>query len=202
MKRIKKILYYSGLLLMLPIKLIIGSIMYSKTYFPKGLWFSSFKSEGWRWVFPDFFARLFFGKNRGVPWPCSPYVNVGNSNIVFDPDDLDNFQSQGTYYQTWDAKIYIGYGTYIAQGVGLITSNHDIANLDMRGKIEDIVIGERCWIGMNSVILPGIHLAKGTIVGAGSIVTKSVLEENCVVAGNPAKIVKRYNSTKEVIDGF
>ena len=43
---------------------------------------------------------------------------------------------------------------------------------------------------MNSVILPGIVLGNHTIVGAGSIVTKSFPEGNCVIAGNPAKKIR------------
>ena len=44
---------------------------------------------------------------------------------------------------------------------------------------------------MNSIILPGVKLGDKTIVGAGSIVTKSFEEGNCVIVGNPAKIIKK-----------
>ncbi|WP_371860829.1 DapH/DapD/GlmU-related protein [Terrabacter aerolatus] len=56
---------------------------------------------------------------------------------------------------------------------------------------EPIIIGDDCWIGMNSVILPGVILGSRTTVGAGSVVTKSFPEGNCIVAGNPAKIIKQ-----------
>lgn len=58
----------------------------------------------------------------------------------------------------------------------------------MEGK--DVVIGEKCWIGMNSVILPGINLGGNTIVAAGAVVTKSFPQGNVVLAGVPAKIIK------------
>ncbi|MGA2084600.1 MAG: DapH/DapD/GlmU-related protein, partial [Terracidiphilus sp.] len=55
---------------------------------------------------------------------------------------------------------------------------------------KDVVLGENCWIGMNAVILPGVHLGARTVVGAGAIVRTSFPEGNCILAGVPAKKVK------------
>lgn len=52
-----------------------------------------------------------------------------------------------------------------------------------------IIIGNGVWIGANAVIMPGVHLAEGTVVGAGAVVTKST-KPFTVVAGVPAKVVK------------
>ncbi len=172
---------------------LIGKIMYSNDYFPKGEWFKTWKSIGYEWVISDFWGRLIYRRNRGIPWPVSPYCNVANKNVNFSPDDIDNFQSFGTYYQTWDASITIGEGTYIAQGVGLITSNHDVYDLDKRSKASDIIIGKKCWIGINAVILPGVILGDHTVVGAGAVVTKSFPQGFCVVAGNPAVVIKNLD---------
>lgn len=169
---------------------ILGRIMYSKEYFPKGRWFATWKSQGWEWIIPDFWCRFLLNRHRGIKWPVSPLTNIGGNSIHFYADNLDNFQSTNTYYQSYDASIYIGRGTYIAQGVGLITSNHNIYDLDSRSGAEDIIIGEECWIGMNSVVLPGTILGDHTIVGAGSIVTHSFPDGYCVIAGNPAKVIK------------
>lgn len=54
-----------------------------------------------------------------------------------------------------------------------------------------VIIGDNVWIGMNAVILKGVAIGENSVVAAGAVVTKSV-PENCVVAGNPAKIVKRF----------
>lgn len=56
----------------------------------------------------------------------------------------------------------------------------------------EIVIGERCWLCENAVILPGVHIGKEVVVAANAVVTKNV-PDRCVVAGNPAKIVKYFD---------
>lgn len=57
---------------------------------------------------------------------------------------------------------------------------------------KSVKICENVWIGENAIILPGIEIGKNSIIGAGSVVTKNV-PENCIVAGNPARIIKKYN---------
>lgn len=53
----------------------------------------------------------------------------------------------------------------------------------------DTYIGDNCLVGNYAVIMPGIHIGNSVVVGAGSIVTKDV-PDNCIVAGNPARIIK------------
>ncbi|WP_049750424.1 acyltransferase [Thermosipho melanesiensis] len=72
-------------------------------------------------------------------------------------------------------------------------TNHNLSNLDEHPPEEDVIIGKNCWLGINSVILPGVILRPRTIVGAGSVVTKSFPEGNCIIAGNPAKLIKKLN---------
>ena len=147
-------------------------------------------STGWRWMVKDWRLNRRFGQNQSVPWPVDPRCHVAfPENIVFHPDDLNNFQSFGIYYQAFGG-ITIGRGTYIGPNVGLITANHDVTNLDTHQEPQPITLGEGCWIGMNSVILPGITLGDNTVVGAGAVVTKSFSEGYCVIAGNPARKIK------------
>ncbi len=57
-------------------------------------------------------------------------------------------------------------------------------------KSPEIVVEDDAWIGANSVILCGVCVGRGSVIGAGSVVTKDV-EPYTVVAGNPAKVIKR-----------
>ena len=167
---------------------------YEKKYITGKYFKSSYyniHAPGWKWIVDDYYACKKIRKNMDVPFPCSPLIKIScPQNIEFNPDDLINFQSEGSYYQAF-GKIIIGEGTYIAPNVGLITANHSIDNLDEHESPKNIVLGRHCWIGMNSVILPGVTLGDNTIVGAGAIVTKSFPDGHCILVGNPAKCIKK-----------
>lgn len=168
------------------------SLFYDKRYLNGKQFDNNEITKGWKVLPKLFVTQKIMGWNRHVPWPCAPGILVGNpKNIIFHNDDLNNFfSSSGNYFQGINAEITIGRGTAIAPGVGIITANHDLNNLSCSAPGKPVTIGENCWIGMNVVILPGVTLGEHTIVGAGSVVTKSFTEGNCVVAGNPAKIIK------------
>lgn len=166
-------------------------IFFKKKYL-QGKYFSKENTIGYKWAWRAVFCQRILGYNRHIPWPVSFRTEISNkNNIEFDINDLNNFQHFGCYYQNFNGKIILGKGTYIAPNVGMITSNHDINNLDKHQPGKDIILGKNCWIGMNSIILPGVKLGDKTIVGAGSVVTKSFEEGNCVLVGNPAKIIRR-----------
>lgn len=169
-----------------------GIIWYDKKYLT-GKYFNKYHfSPGWKWILRCWFPQKVLGYARHVPFPVPRGINIVNpNNIIFDPDDIDNFLSLGCFWQATKAKIIVGKGTMIAPNCGLITTNHDIHDITKHVEGKDIIIGDKCWIGMNCVILPGVELGPNTIVGAGSIVTKSFKEGNCVIAGNPAKIIKK-----------
>ena len=173
---------------------ICAYILYDKKYIG-GKYFGGerygFLKSGWGWSISDLNARIWLNINRGVPYPISPRNHINNpQNIFFDKNDLLIFQGQGKYFQAINAPIYIGKGCYIADNVGIVTTNHDIYDLEKHVEGKEIKLGEKCWIGMNSTILPGVVLGNHTIVGAGSVVTESFSKGNCIIAGNPAKIIR------------
>jgi acetyltransferase-like isoleucine patch superfamily enzyme len=93
--------------------------------------------------------------------------------------------------------ITIGDHIMTAQNVVMSGLNHGIESVtipfrDQPCTTAEIIIGDGCWIGANSVITAGVTIGKYCVVGAGSVVTKSVADYS-IVAGNPAKLIKQYN---------
>lgn len=169
---------------------IFLSIFFGKKYL-RGKWFDN-SYRGWMWSWKALLHQKIFRNNANVNFPVSVFNTVYNQEkIFFNIDDINNFQGKGKYFQNMHANIVIGKGTYIANNVGIITSNHDLNDLDSHSKGKDVIIGDHCWIGINSVLLPGVKLGNRTIIGAGSVVTKSFPEGNQIVAGNPARIIKK-----------
>ena len=77
----------------------------------------------------------------------------------------------------------------IAANVQLLSNNHDLQNRRVI-TCEPVHICRRVWIGAGSTILPGVTVGENAVVGAGSVVTHDV-EPNTIVAGNPAKLIRR-----------
>ena len=62
-------------------------------------------------------------------------------------------------------------------------------------RIDPVVIKKGCWIGQNVVIMPGVTIGEFTIIGANSVVTKSI-PPHCIAAGGPAVVIKRWDMEK------
>ncbi len=84
--------------------------------------------------------------------------------------------------RTFKDGIHIGEGSYVAFAARILT--HDFT----RGMYLHTRIGKNCFIGGQSIIMPGVQIGDGSIVGAGSVVTKDV-PPCSAVAGNPARII-------------
>lgn len=104
------------------------------------------------------------------------------------------YSSLRNFDNVYTDMIEIGNNVTITKGVILLC--HDMAkdyihkkkhNNEIVGKIR---IGDNCFIGMNSIILPNVKIGNNVIIGAGSIVTKNI-QDDVVVAGNPARLIKK-----------
>jgi len=91
-------------------------------------------------------------------------------------------------------KVTIGSNVFIGPGVQIYTASHPLDAITRRThKIsKPIIIGDDCWIGGNSIILPGITIGNGCVIGAGSVVTKNI-PDNSLAVGNPAKVIRKLN---------
>ena len=134
-------------------------------------------------------VQKILGINRNVDWP----VHHGSEFLL--PEKIQ----RGTRYPglarycRLDARngIILGKNTWIGPHASLLSMNHDPMNLDKHLEDGPIVIGNNCWLCAYSIILPGIEIADHTVVAANAVVTKSYHEQRIVLAGNPARIVKR-----------
>lgn len=168
-----------------------GCLMYKKEYLQGRYFDRKHFTKGWGWILKYWYKQKVVGINRDVPFPVPGHVSFSNAkNIVFDPNDMAELHSLGGYFQAVGANIYLGKNLQIGPGVGIFTANHDFYDIWKHQPGEDVIIGDGCWIGMNVCILPGVNLGPHTIVGAGSVVTKSFTEGNCIIAGNPARIIR------------
>jgi len=118
------------------------------------------------------------------------YVNFqGKKNITIGNNCVIN-----SFVHIWAGRsgLTIGDRVMIASHTTITTLTHDYYDKNKRFSPaidKKIVIGDDVWIGSHAVIMPGISIGKGAVIGAGSVVTKDV-EENAIVAGVPAKLIK------------
>ena len=101
-----------------------------------------------------------------------------------------------TYFSCKEGtKIFIGNECMFAANVIIRSSDeHSIINLNNGKRVnlsQDVKIGNRVWFGEDSKVNKGVVIPNNCVIGTGSIVTKKFLEENVVIAGIPAKIIKR-----------
>ncbi|MBX9782841.1 MAG: acyltransferase [Chitinophagaceae bacterium] len=118
----------------------------------------------------------------------------------------------GDHSRIWSAeKILIGNNVLISHNVNIMdTNSHELDSFERANsykkkihmgvpseagnvKSSAIIINDNVWVGFNSIILKGVEVGKGAIIAAGSIVLNDV-PENVVVAGNPAKVIKKLTN--------
>lgn len=90
--------------------------------------------------------------------------------------------------------IVIEENVWIGPRVSIISMNHDMSDFHRYEYADPIVIRKNSWLATNAVILPGVVLGEHTVVAAGAIVTKSFPEGDQILAGCPARIVKKLEA--------
>jgi acetyltransferase-like isoleucine patch superfamily enzyme len=116
----------------------------------------------------------------------------------------DNVGLNGTSITSRSKTITIGKDSMIAPNVIIVDSDFHVpwppenrrfySGNEVDG---DITIGNNCWIGMNSIILKGVEIGDNSVIGSGSVVISDV-PPNCLAAGTPAKVVKKYDENLQI----
>lgn len=125
---------------------------------------------------------------------CGNNFKVGESAFIFSPELLEVGDDVYVGFSTYlgNGSIVLGNQVLIGNHVSITPSNHLAKNGSFRfgGSVDSkIFIGDGAWIAAHSCILSGVSIGAGSLVAAGSVVTKSI-PERVVVAGVPARIIK------------
>lgn len=134
-------------------------------------------------------------------WPNCRIEGISQyQNDNFNPLILinDKVTIQQNLHLTCAKEIVIGKATAIASNVTITDIDHGYIDIftppeEQKIVVTKVKIGENCKIYNNVVILPGVNLGRHTIVGANSVVKKGNYPDFCVMAGIPAKVIKRYD---------
>lgn len=165
-----------------------------------------------------------FGKPKIVRWG-NPTIVI-EDGVTLDSDPIHNeagIVHPCTLAVTGSGKLHIGAGTgmsgvliccqesvtigkHVGMGANVTIYDTDfhpvnpyeriVVNRNSDIKRKPVQIDDYVWIGANAMVLKGVHIGRGAVIGAGSVVTKDV-PELTVYAGNPARFVKNIDITDE-----
>jgi maltose O-acetyltransferase len=132
---------------------------------------------------------------------ASKYIKKCGENVNFEKGatfgyDLEIGDNSGVGINAQlSMGVKIGSNVMMAPEVVIITSNHAHTKIDIpmifQGSegFKEVIIEDDVWIGQRAIVLPGVSLKKGTIVGAGAVVTKTYPPYS-IIGGNPARLIK------------
>lgn len=131
-----------------------------------------------------FNGRVSIGENA--------YFNADGGNIAI--ADGVAFNTDTNLNASFGGRIQIGINCLIGPGVVMRTANHIYSDpgrfiRDQGHDIQDITIEDDCWLGANVIVVGGVKIGKGSVIGAGSIVTKDIPSMS-VAVGVPARVIK------------
>ena len=90
------------------------------------------------------------------------------------------------------AAVNIGSNVFFGPAVQIYTVNHPLEAKARNSMIEQarpVTIADDVWIGGGAILLPGVSIGKGSVIAAGSVVTKDI-PPSVVAAGNPCRVIK------------
>lgn len=127
------------------------------------------------------------------------WIRVGYYRFMGATIGKDCMISFGAKLDCCSGKIIIGDRCVITHGCVILSHDASEKRIHRKNEVEETVrLGNDVFIGVNSIILKNVIIGDNSIIGAGSVVTKDV-PPNVVVAGNPAKIIRKLTSDKSLI---
>ncbi len=139
------------------------------------------------------------GKNSGIRDGARLEVVLSNPKRVPALSIGDDTNIEQNVHIVCHNRVTIGSHVSVTGGCSIVDVSHPYIDIHDQAKIGDrildedsfVEIGDGSFIGMGTVILPNVRIGKYVIVGANSVVTKSI-PDYCVTAGVPARVLKRY----------
>ena len=148
-----------------------------------------------------------YGDNNKVE--IDPSVKTWNGHIVIGNPGTNtpthnclvrigkNSDSNGVWIDLLEdnSAVIIGNNCMLSWNIHIFASDfHTIYDAKTKKLLnwgKEIIIGDNVWVAMDCTVLKNSFIAKNCVVGASAVVAGKFTEENCVIAGNPAKVVKR-----------
>lgn len=125
---------------------------------------------------------------------CGRNVTI-ESNAIIPFHKVDIGDNSGIGLNARIGSVRIGSNVMMGPDVMILSRNHNYDRIDIPSKFqgnaeeEPVIVEDDVWIGARVIILPGVHVGKGVIIGAGAVVTKN-MPNYSIAAGNPARVVR------------
>jgi acetyltransferase-like isoleucine patch superfamily enzyme len=151
---------------------------------------TNFPSYKVRTVYLRKVLRIKIGNQTSIHMGCffaGSNIIIGNNTVI----------ARKCYLDGRVGVIEIKNNVSIAPETSIISMSHIIDSPTFDCVIKPVLIEDYVWIGARVMILPGVTLDKGSVVGAASVVTKSVAAYN-IVAGSPAKKIREKNRNEDL----
>jgi maltose O-acetyltransferase len=122
-------------------------------------------------------------------------VNIEPKVIFYNLSESEIGDHSGIGMYSYVGTVKIGRDVMIGEELIAISRNHEFSSTEIPMRLQGfqkdqpITIEDDVWVGTRVTILPGVTVGKGSIIGAGAVVTKDV-PPYCIAAGNPAKIIR------------
>jgi acetyltransferase-like isoleucine patch superfamily enzyme len=148
--------------------------------------------------------RIRIGNNVVINEKCrieAVYSSVDGQPVLIIEDDV---LIQNNVQITSHCNVHIGKGTGVGPNCVITDTTHPFMDVNDPRPIHArlstaksfVHIGEGCQLGAGTFIMPNVRIGRGSVIGANSVVRKNV-PEYCVAAGNPAKVLLRYNRDQD-----